>query len=162
MTKGDYVTTCIIDVSTTLPDGHVVQMPPSARDAFAVFEDLCLLVNSDKPRFLKLQSLPKTFGLELVESVLTNYHALFRNVSVYHYHQLRSSLTSTSTASRISHCTSTSLVSDVAQVFVGAASVPHDTEERQGGLSNTQAIQSRFADRGRSIHDVNNQDSLWG
>ncbi|KAL1724784.1 guanine nucleotide exchange factor in Golgi transport N-terminal-domain-containing protein, partial [Schizophyllum commune] len=50
----------------------------SARDAFAVFEDLCLLANSEKPRFLQLDYLHKTFALELIESVLTNYHALFR------------------------------------------------------------------------------------
>ncbi|KAL1724940.1 guanine nucleotide exchange factor in Golgi transport N-terminal-domain-containing protein, partial [Schizophyllum commune] len=53
-------------------------LPPSARDAFAVFEDLCLLANSEKPRFLQLDYLHKTFALELIESVLTNYHALFR------------------------------------------------------------------------------------
>ncbi|KAL1725821.1 guanine nucleotide exchange factor in Golgi transport N-terminal-domain-containing protein, partial [Schizophyllum commune] len=53
-------------------------LPPSARDAFAVFEDLCLLANSEKPRFLQLDYLHKTFALELIESVLTNYHGLFR------------------------------------------------------------------------------------
>ncbi|KAF5376165.1 hypothetical protein D9757_009328 [Collybiopsis confluens] len=51
---------------------------PSAKDAYAVFEDLCLLANSERPNFLKLEFLPKTFALELIESVLTNYHALFR------------------------------------------------------------------------------------
>ncbi|KAG9008257.1 hypothetical protein FRB94_013617 [Tulasnella sp. JGI-2019a] len=64
--------------NTELPDGSVVALHPSAKDAFFVFQDLCLLANSEKARFLKLQTLPKTFGLELIESVLTNYHALFR------------------------------------------------------------------------------------
>ncbi|KAG9017683.1 hypothetical protein FRB90_000273 [Tulasnella sp. 427] len=65
-------------VPTPLPDGSTESLHPSVKDAFSVFEDLCLLANSEKPNFLKLQSLPKTFALELIESVLTNYHALFR------------------------------------------------------------------------------------
>jgi hypothetical protein len=63
-----------------LPDGTSVALGPSARDAFAVFEDLCLLANSEKPNYLNLDSLPKTFALELIESVVTNYHDLFRKV----------------------------------------------------------------------------------
>ncbi|KDQ25148.1 hypothetical protein PLEOSDRAFT_1084811 [Pleurotus ostreatus PC15] len=55
-----------------------VSLAPSARDAFSVFEDLCLLANSEKPNFLKLESLHKTFALELIESVLTNSHAPIR------------------------------------------------------------------------------------
>lgn len=65
----------------TLPDGTTKFLGPSARDAFSVFEDLCLLANSEKPHFLKLEFLHKTFALELIESVLTNYHDLFRKVS---------------------------------------------------------------------------------
>ncbi|KAF7329520.1 Protein MON2 [Mycena kentingensis (nom. inval.)] len=61
-----------------LPNGTTKSLGPSARDAFSVFEDLCLLANSEKPNFLKLDFLHKTFALELIESVLTNYHALFR------------------------------------------------------------------------------------
>ncbi|KAG7085465.1 hypothetical protein E1B28_003026 [Marasmius oreades] len=61
----------------TLPDGSSKTLGPSSRDAYSVFEDLCLLANSEKPNFLKLESLHKTFALELIESVLTNYHALF-------------------------------------------------------------------------------------
>jgi hypothetical protein len=63
-----------------LPDGTLKNLGLSARDAFAVFEDLCLLANSEKPHFLKLDYLHKTFALELIESVLTNYHDLFRKV----------------------------------------------------------------------------------
>ncbi|KAF9267021.1 hypothetical protein L218DRAFT_955496 [Marasmius fiardii PR-910] len=60
-----------------LPDGTTKTLGPSSRDAYSVFEDLCLLANSEKPNFLKLEFLHKTFALELIESVLTNYHALF-------------------------------------------------------------------------------------
>lgn len=67
-------------VPTVLPDGNSVTLRPSARDAFSVFEDLCLLANSEKPKFLRLESLPKTFAMELIESTLTNYHNLFYKV----------------------------------------------------------------------------------
>jgi len=64
-----------------LPDGTTKLLGPSSSDAYSVFEDLCLLANSERSHFLKLESLHKTFALELVESVLTNYHDLFRKVS---------------------------------------------------------------------------------
>ncbi|KAF8579144.1 hypothetical protein K439DRAFT_1394877 [Ramaria rubella] len=64
--------------TTVLPNGSSADLKPSARDAFSVFEDLCLLANSERPKFLRLESLHKTFALELIESVLTNYHDLFR------------------------------------------------------------------------------------
>lgn len=63
---------------TVLPDGTHKKLGPSALDAYSVVEDLCLLANAEKPHFLRLGSLPKTFSLELIESVLTNYHDLFR------------------------------------------------------------------------------------
>ena len=66
--------------SITLPDGTTQALGPAARDAFAIFEDLCLLGNGESPQFLELEYLHKTFALELIESVLTNYHELFRKV----------------------------------------------------------------------------------
>lgn len=66
--------------SITLPDGTIQTLGPAARDAFAIFEDLCLLGNGERPQFLQLEYLHKTFALELIESVLTNYHDLFRKV----------------------------------------------------------------------------------
>ncbi|KAG6839777.1 hypothetical protein C0991_011743, partial [Blastosporella zonata] len=61
-----------------LPNGMTKPLGPSAMDAFSVFEDLCLLANSKKPHFLKLESLHKTFALGLIKSILTNYHVHFR------------------------------------------------------------------------------------
>ncbi|KAK6586344.1 hypothetical protein PZA11_001401 [Diplocarpon coronariae] len=46
-------------------------------DAYRVFNDLCLLTESQKPEFLKSAGLPQTFGLELIESVLTNHAQVF-------------------------------------------------------------------------------------
>ena len=77
---------------TYLPDGTTEALSPSARDAFAVFEYLCLLANSERPRFLKLGF--KTFTLELIESMPTNYHDLFRKVGVCRIGQLSRWLTS--------------------------------------------------------------------
>jgi len=65
-----------------LPNGRTTLLGPYATDAYSVFEDLCLLANAEKPHFLQLDYLHKTFALELIESVLTNYHDLFRQVSV--------------------------------------------------------------------------------
>jgi Guanine nucleotide exchange factor in Golgi transport N-terminal len=66
--------------SITLPDGTTQALGPAARDAFAIFEDLCLLGDGEHPQFLQLDYLHKTFALELIESVLTNYHEHFRKV----------------------------------------------------------------------------------
>ena len=68
--------------SITLPDGTTQTLGPATSDTFAIFEDLCLLGNGERPQFLELDYLHKTFALELIESVLTNYHDLFRKARV--------------------------------------------------------------------------------
>ncbi|KAH8665989.1 endosomal peripheral membrane protein-like protein [Tricladium varicosporioides] len=57
-------------------DGNV-QLRAAALDAYRVFNDLCLLTESQKPQFLKSAGMPQTFGLELIESVLTNHSEIF-------------------------------------------------------------------------------------
>ncbi|KTW25778.1 hypothetical protein T552_03391 [Pneumocystis carinii B80] len=47
-------------------------------DAHNLMEDLCLLINDDKSRMLHIQNLSKTFGLELIESILTNHPKVFQ------------------------------------------------------------------------------------
>lgn len=42
-----------------------------------MFNDLCLLTEAQKPQFLRFVGLPQTFGLELIESVLTNHAQVF-------------------------------------------------------------------------------------
>ena len=39
----------------TLPDVTTRSLGPAARDAFAIFEDLCLLGNGERPQFLQLE-----------------------------------------------------------------------------------------------------------
>lgn len=54
-----------------------VQLRSAALDAFRVFNDLCLLTESQRPEYLRFSGLTQTFGLELIESVLTNHAAIF-------------------------------------------------------------------------------------
>jgi hypothetical protein len=43
-----------------------------------VFNDLCLLTENQRPEFLRFSGLPQTFGLELIESVITNHASVFK------------------------------------------------------------------------------------
>ncbi|TPX54493.1 hypothetical protein PhCBS80983_g05899 [Powellomyces hirtus] len=53
-------------------------LSPSGKDAVLLFKDLCLLTSGEPSAFLSLQSLPKTFGLELLEAVIAHHPRLFR------------------------------------------------------------------------------------
>jgi len=46
-------------------------------DAYRVFNDICLLTEGQRPEYLRVSGLTQTFGLELIESVLTNHAAIF-------------------------------------------------------------------------------------
>ncbi|CAI4217452.1 unnamed protein product [Parascedosporium putredinis] len=54
-----------------------VQVRTAALDAFRVFNDLCLMTENQRPEYLRFTGLSQTFGLELIESVLTNHAAIF-------------------------------------------------------------------------------------
>lgn len=54
-----------------------VQLRAAAIDAYRVFNDLCLLTEAHKPQFIRSAGIPQTFGLELIESVLTNHAEIF-------------------------------------------------------------------------------------
>lgn len=78
-------------VPLTLPSHppQTVEVTPSALDAFNIFSDLCLLAatagshgsafslwkggDKEKPKLLKLNTLQRTFALELIESILSGY-----------------------------------------------------------------------------------------
>ncbi|KAI8971243.1 hypothetical protein BDB01DRAFT_811861 [Pilobolus umbonatus] len=62
----------------TITTGEQIKLHPCAKDAYYLFQDLCLLTNGDPPEYLRLNHLSKTFGLELIESILTNHYALFK------------------------------------------------------------------------------------
>jgi hypothetical protein len=69
--------TAEVEIST----GEKITLRPCAKDAYFLFRDLCLLTNGDHPQYLRLNHLSKTFGLELIESVLSNHYKLFREVN---------------------------------------------------------------------------------
>ncbi|CAG5101303.1 Similar to mon2: Protein MON2 homolog (Drosophila melanogaster) [Cotesia congregata] len=53
-------------------------LAPCAADAFLMFQDLVQLVNADSPYWLiGITEMTRTFGLELLESVLTNFSSVF-------------------------------------------------------------------------------------
>ncbi|TGZ79709.1 hypothetical protein EX30DRAFT_308428 [Ascodesmis nigricans] len=49
----------------------------AALDAYRVFYDICLLTEGQKAMYHRFNSLPQPFGLELIESVLTNHPDIF-------------------------------------------------------------------------------------
>jgi hypothetical protein len=60
--------------SGTPPKG----LPPCAADAYLLFQDLVQLVNADQPYWLiGMTEMTRTFGLELLESVLTQFSVVF-------------------------------------------------------------------------------------
>ncbi|WVO17542.1 hypothetical protein L204_105237 [Cryptococcus depauperatus] len=80
--------TISLDLPTEPPQR--LEVTPSAMDAYSVFSDLCILSASagshgpafnlwkgdtEKPKLLKLKDLQRTFGLELIESILSGYES---------------------------------------------------------------------------------------
>ncbi|CAK7264581.1 Endocytosis and vacuole integrity protein [Sporothrix epigloea] len=57
-------------------DGTVA-LRQAALDAYHILNDICLLIEAGRPDYLRFSGLSQTFGLELVESVLTNHPAIF-------------------------------------------------------------------------------------
>uniref|UniRef100_G3NHD7 Protein MON2 homolog n=1 Tax=Gasterosteus aculeatus aculeatus TaxID=481459 RepID=G3NHD7_GASAC len=56
----------------------VTMLRPSAKDAYMLFQDLCQLVNADAPYWLVgMTEMTRTFGLELLESVLNDFPGVF-------------------------------------------------------------------------------------
>ncbi|KAF9880581.1 endosomal peripheral membrane protein [Colletotrichum karsti] len=54
-----------------------VELRAAALDAYRIFMDLCLMTENQRPEYLRFSGLPQTFGLELIESVLTNHASVF-------------------------------------------------------------------------------------
>lgn len=129
-----------------LPNGTHISLGPSAVDAYAVFEDLCLLANGEKPHFLKLEFLRKTFALELIESVLTNYHDLFRKVRICAFLTLSVSLT-IHAASRIAPPATTSPMPLRSQGAVRSSQLSSHTSFHTGRIPTLEAILRRTQDR---------------
>ncbi|KAI0477629.1 hypothetical protein GGR56DRAFT_638093 [Xylariaceae sp. FL0804] len=63
------------DAPTT--EGANVQLRAAAMDAYRVFKDICLMTEGQRPEYLRSTGLPQTFGLELIESVLSQHSGIF-------------------------------------------------------------------------------------
>lgn len=62
----------------------IVGLPLCAGDAFLLFQDLVQLVNADQPYWLiGMTEMTRTFGLELLESVLTQFSSVFFKVKEF-------------------------------------------------------------------------------
>lgn len=58
------------------------ELKPCAADAFLLFQDLVQLVNADQPYWLLgMTEMTRTFGLELLETVLTSFSSVIYKVS---------------------------------------------------------------------------------
>ncbi|KAE8208689.1 hypothetical protein CF335_g221 [Tilletia laevis] len=68
-------------MTVSLPDSEhgSVTLFPCSKDAYLTITDLNSLATGDTAPFLQLNSLPRTFALELIESILTNHPKLFRS-----------------------------------------------------------------------------------
>ncbi|KAI1423123.1 endosomal peripheral membrane protein [Xylaria sp. FL1777] len=60
-----------------IDNGETVQLRAAAMDAHRVFKDICLMTENHRPEYLRFTGLPQTFGLELIESVLSQHAGLF-------------------------------------------------------------------------------------
>ncbi|KAI0168874.1 hypothetical protein GGR52DRAFT_552711 [Hypoxylon sp. FL1284] len=54
-----------------------VQLRAASMDAYRIFRDICLMTETQRPEYLRFTGLPQTFGLELIESVLSQHAAIF-------------------------------------------------------------------------------------
>ncbi|GAA5977223.1 hypothetical protein JCM11641_003881 [Rhodosporidiobolus odoratus] len=72
--------------SSTENSARSIRLRPAARDAYLLLEDLCLLISGSveggpdgEPSFLRWGSLSRTFGLELVESIVSGFGGIVRS-----------------------------------------------------------------------------------
>ena len=97
----------LLPVKMDGPDAEEVLVTPAALDAYNIFSDLCLLTAKGttsggfslwgktedvKPVLLKLSSLQRTFGLELIESILSGYENSVKQVRMVIQHHTHTHL----------------------------------------------------------------------
>ncbi|KAJ1912971.1 Endocytosis and vacuole integrity protein [Mycoemilia scoparia] len=54
-----------------------IALDPSVKDAYFILKDLCLMIKGEEPVFIRGPKLKKSFGYELIESIISNHHNLF-------------------------------------------------------------------------------------
>ncbi|KAJ2939441.1 hypothetical protein O0L34_g10873 [Tuta absoluta] len=61
-------------------------LKPCAVDAFLIMQDIIQLINGDSPHWLVgISDVPKTFGLELLDTVLTDFSSIFYKISEFRF-----------------------------------------------------------------------------
>ncbi|CEH17922.1 Uncharacterized conserved protein [Ceraceosorus bombacis] len=65
-------------MTVPVPGSDGITLFPSSKDAYRLLSDLNALASGDEAPFLGLASLPRTFALELIESILKNHAYLFK------------------------------------------------------------------------------------
>ncbi|ODQ63499.1 hypothetical protein NADFUDRAFT_53168 [Nadsonia fulvescens var. elongata DSM 6958] len=60
-----------------IDNGEKILVSPATYDALRVLYDLCALCEKQKPKLTQFTHLQETFGLELIESILTNHSQVF-------------------------------------------------------------------------------------
>ncbi|KAJ4266354.1 Endocytosis and vacuole integrity protein [Fusarium torreyae] len=65
--------------ASAVSDAEYSENHPAATDAYRIFNDLCLMTENQRPEFIRVSGLQQTFGLELIESVITNHASVFSN-----------------------------------------------------------------------------------
>jgi hypothetical protein len=78
-TKRKEADTSLESTPVDIPGTEGVVLYPSSKDAYSIITDLNSLANSEHAPYLSLESLSRTFTLELIESILTNHAHLFRS-----------------------------------------------------------------------------------
>ncbi|OUM64425.1 hypothetical protein PIROE2DRAFT_8814 [Piromyces sp. E2] len=59
-------------------EGKEINLTNYQKDAYIVFQDLCLLISKKKPLVLNISSLQKAVGLELIDSVISTHYPIFQ------------------------------------------------------------------------------------
>lgn len=70
-------TDVVKEFTVSIDENEKLQISSNAYDAYHVLNDLCSLVEHQKPSFLTFKIMPETFGFELLENVLINYQDVF-------------------------------------------------------------------------------------
>ncbi|VDL89401.1 unnamed protein product [Schistocephalus solidus] len=64
----------------------VFTFTPASKAAFFLFQDICQLTSGDIPHWMtNLDSISRLLGLELIESILINYHSIFAKEKEFTY-----------------------------------------------------------------------------
>jgi hypothetical protein len=131
-----------------LPDGIEAGLAPNEWDAYHLFSDLCSVtseslfhqkkVKPERQEILRLSSIVPTFGLELIESILSGFAEGFRKVGISHHGKrdvMLIKINLFTAAKRIDRPATTETVPYADERSRGAPVFSNHAEDRAGHLS---------------------------